>query len=189
MTENPEHSMTVLRRSATRQIAALQAAGAVVLDVTSKAPQPWVQFSPFSPHRGIPVPMSAGYTTTSVEGAWQGLKVFASTGVDRSTLRVVDMKGLKRTQRNYGRVLGHRAGVSSPRTLGYVEARRERYLPMYRWVVEHRLAELVERIRQMLAERPVVLLDDEVNADVFDSSSPLSHAQLIKAYVEGHWPA
>jgi hypothetical protein len=190
VTQTIEYPITVVRRSASKQIAAASAAGATVLDVTSKGQRPWIQFSPFYPHRNIPVPMSEGYTTASVEGAWQGLKVFESEGIDRSKLRVVTMKGLKRSVKKHGRVLGHQAGINSTRPLlGKVEARRELYLPLYRWVLEHKLGELVEQIRQMRADRPVVLLDYETNADVFDASSPLSHAQLVKAYVEDRWPA
>jgi hypothetical protein len=133
--------------------------------------------------------MSEGYTTVSVEGGWQGLKVFESAGVDLSKLRVTNMQGLKRTGRKYGRVLGHRAGVSSPRPLGYLEARQKLYLPMYRWVLDNRVAGLVQEIRQMLSDGDVVLLDYETNGDVSDLSSPLSHAELVKAYVEDRWPA
>jgi hypothetical protein len=159
-----------------------------VLDVTSKGPQPWVQFSPFYPHRGIPVPMSEDYTTASVEGAWQGLKVFETASTDLSKLRVTDMHGLKRTERKYGRVLGHSAGVGSPLLLGFVEARRKLYLPMYRWVLENRVSDLVAQIRETLARNDVTLLDYETNADVNDASAPLSHAQLIVAYLEARWP-
>jgi hypothetical protein len=127
----PEHSISVVRRSATRKIASAREAGAAVLDLTSQGEQPWIQFSPFYPHRGIPVPMSPGYTTVCVEGAWQGLKVFESESVDLTKFRVSDMKGLKRTVRKHGRVLGHRAGLDSQRLLGYIDARRELYLPMY----------------------------------------------------------
>ena len=49
-----------------------------ILDLTSKAAEPWVRFSPFYPHGDIPVPFSAGRTAQSVEGIWQGLKVFES---------------------------------------------------------------------------------------------------------------
>ena len=31
----------------------------IILDVTSKGPEPWVRFSPFYPHGSIPVPFSA----------------------------------------------------------------------------------------------------------------------------------
>jgi hypothetical protein len=43
--------------------------GAILLDVTSRGPTPWVRFSPFFPHGGIPVPFSPGVTATSVEGS------------------------------------------------------------------------------------------------------------------------
>ena len=108
MSEPFPHPLTVVRRSATKQIVTATAAGSAVLDVTSRGPQPWIQFSPSYPHRNIPIPRSGGYTNASVEGAWQGLNVFESEGIDRSRFRVVDMKGLKRTTRKYGRVLGHR---------------------------------------------------------------------------------
>ncbi|HET9223153.1 MAG TPA: hypothetical protein VFO07_11640 [Roseiflexaceae bacterium] len=41
---------------------------APILDVTSRGPQPWVRFSPFYPHGGIPMPLSPGHTAMSVEG-------------------------------------------------------------------------------------------------------------------------
>src|SRR5438445_5621679 len=50
--------------------------GAAVVDVTSRGPEPWVRFSPFYPHGGIPVPYSPGVESESVEGIWQALKVF-----------------------------------------------------------------------------------------------------------------
>jgi hypothetical protein len=36
---------------------------------------------------------------------------------------------------------------------------------------------------------PVVLHDYETNCEVEDLSSPLSHAGLVKCYLEGNWPA
>ncbi|WP_374223344.1 hypothetical protein [Streptomyces sp. F63] len=50
--------------------------GAEVIDVTSRAPEPWVRLSPFYPHGGIPVPYCDDVTSESVEGIWQALKVF-----------------------------------------------------------------------------------------------------------------
>ncbi|HEY1294392.1 MAG TPA: hypothetical protein VGJ60_15045 [Chloroflexota bacterium] len=182
------NSIRIVRRSATKQIAAAQTQGAAVLDLTSRGEQPWIQFSPFYPHRRIPVPLSDGYTTACVEGAWQALKVFESADVDLSKLRVADMKGLKRSVRTNGRVLGHRAGVGSSKLLGYVAARKAIYLPLYRWTLENCLAEPLEAIRQLLETQDVVLLDYETNGDVDDASSPLSHAALVKAYLEDSWP-
>ena len=55
-----------------------------ILDVTSSGPEPWVRFSPFYPHGSIPVPFSPGLLSASVEGIWQGLKVFEFMDVDPS---------------------------------------------------------------------------------------------------------
>ena len=73
--------------------------GALILDVTSKGEEPWVRFSPFYPHGGIPVPNSPGVFARSVEGLWQGLKVFENEGIDPSSWEITDMKGIKRAGR------------------------------------------------------------------------------------------
>ncbi len=161
---------------------------AVVYDVTSRGEEPWVRFSPFYPHGGIPVPFSPGVTSMSVEGIWQGLKVFERADIDVSRFAVASMRGLKRSARQYGCVLGHRAGVAGERLLPYVEARHAIYLPAYRWVLEQRLAALVATLREVAAERTVVLLDYTTNCDVEDTAHPLSHASLIARYLDGTWP-
>ncbi|MFG1804943.1 DUF6939 family protein [Streptomyces sp. NPDC049040] len=171
------------RRSAASLAAAFP--GAEIVDVTSKGPEPWVRLSPFHPHGGIPVPFCEDLTSQSVEGIWQGLKVFEHTGVDLARLGITSMKGLKRTVRRYGPALGHRAGPYGDRLLSYEAARRAIYLPAYRWVLEHRTADLVERLRGM---GDVVLLDYTTNGDVTDLSTPLSHAALIRLHIEGGWP-
>ncbi|KAB2380673.1 DUF6939 family protein [Actinomadura montaniterrae] len=159
--------------------------GAVVLDVTSRGPQPWVRFSPFYPHGGIPVPLSDGATGASVEGIWQALKVFEGDDVDPARLAITSMKGIKRTVRKYGPVRGHRAGLDGDELLPYGRARREIYLPAYRWVLENEVADLVEEVRRL---GEVVLLDYTVNGDVDDLSKPLSHAALIALFAEDRWP-
>ena len=158
-----------------------------IIDVTSKAEQPWVRFSPFYPHGDIPVPLSPGEFAESVEGIWQGLKVFESSGIDVSRFRIKSMKGIKRTVRTNGRVLGHQAGVSGDKLLSYVEARRLIYLPAYKWVLEKE-SELIEQLVDLSGSKNVVLLDYETNGDILDTSKPLSHASLIKRFVENDWP-
>lgn len=152
---------------------------AVVIDVTSRGPEPWVRFSPFYPHGQIPVPLSEGVMSESVEGLWQALKVFESADVEPSKLSVTSMKGLKRTVRRFGPVRGHRAGLAGERLLDYRTARREIYLPAYRWVLEHRLRAEVTLLRELAESADVVLLDYTTNGDVEDLSTPLSHAALI----------
>mgnify|MGYP003651494559 FL=1 len=163
-------------------------ADALVLDLTSRADDPWVRFSPFYPHGGIPVAFSPGFESASVEGIWQGLKVFESTDVDPGKLEVTSMKGLKRTVRRFGRVLGHRRGLAGAELLDYRRARFEIYLPAYRWVLEERLQAEVEELRARARSDLVVLLDYETNCEVENLGKPLSHAGLVKRYLEGQWP-
>ncbi|SFF79244.1 hypothetical protein SAMN05421541_12248 [Actinoplanes philippinensis] len=162
--------------------------GATVIDVTSRGPEPWVRFSPFYPHGDIPVPLTPGVVAASVEGIWQALKVFDQADVDPGKLSVTSMTGLKRTVRRYGPVRGHRAGLHGETLLDYPAARRQIYLPAYRWVLEHRLSDLVDRLRG-LAGDGVVLLDYTTNGDPSDTSSPLSHAALLARHLADRWPA
>ncbi len=161
----------------------------LIVDVTSRGPEPWVQFSPFFPHGGIPIPGAPSVVSESVEGLWQGLKVFERAEVDPGKLGITSMKGLKRTVRRYGMCLGHRRDFEHDDVLlDYLEARRAIYLPAYRWVLEHRLSDLVDQLREQGAARTVVLLDYETNVDVDDPRRPLSHAGLVAAWIEGRWP-
>jgi len=162
--------------------------GAMIIDVTSKAQDEFVKFSPFYPNGGIPIPFTEGYTGASVEGIWQGLKVFENEDVDMTLFGKKDMKNMKRTMRKHGRMRGHRKGVHGEDLLGYLEARKQIYLPCYKWVLENRLKTLVTAVRIIAKNKPVVLLDYNTNGDVDDLSKPLSHASLIKAYIDGNYP-
>lgn len=156
----------------------------VIIDVTSKATDEYVRLSPFYPHGGIPVPFSSGYTSASVEGVWQGLKVFSRAGVDISSFHNRTMRNLKRTATRNGMPLGHLKGVKGKELLDYVTARREIYVPTYRWMLENKARDLVGRIRELSRNHTVILLDYDTNPYVEDTSSPLSHAALIKQYIE-----
>ena len=161
---------------------------AMIIDVTSHADNEFVQFSPFYPHGGIPIPFTEGVTSQSVEGIWQGLKVFEGNDVDCRTFRIKDMKNIKRTTRKYGKCLGHRKGIHGEELLEYIEARKLIYLPSYKWVLDNKLQKLLIAIRVIAKNKHVVLLDYETNADVNNPKKPLSHASLIKAYFEGNYP-
>ena len=161
---------------------------AILADVTSGAKDGLVKLSPFYPHYGIPVPFSEGYTATCVEAIWQGLKVFESCDVDVEMFKNDTMKNIKRTVRRFGKPLGHRKGVNGEELLGYIEARKQIYIPAYRWVLENKVFHIIERLREASKTKTIVLLDYDTNADVEDASKPLSHASLIKAYAEGIYP-
>ena len=164
--------------------------GKPILSLKEKYPDAmieFVKFSPFYPIGGIPVPFTDDIAV-SVEGIWQGLKVFEDADVDTTFFWKRDMKNLKRTTRKYGPCLGHRKGVHGEELLDYLTARKLIYLPCYKWVLENKLQKLVAAIRIISKNKPVVLLDYNTNPDVNNPKSPLSHASLIKAYIEGNYP-
>lgn len=161
---------------------------AMIADVTSQATDGLVKLSPFYPHGGIPVPFSEGYTAMCVEGIWQGLKVFETADVDVNMFANDTMKNIKRTVRRFGKPLGHRKGVNGTELLGYIEARKQIYLPAYKWVLENKVANIIERLREASKTKTIVLLDYTTNCDIDNPKTPLSHAFLIKAYAEGLYP-
>ena len=161
---------------------------AKIVDVTSKATTGLVKLSPFYPHGGIPVPFSEGQTAMCVEGIWQGLKVFENEDIDPKMFKNDSMKNIKRTVRKFGKPLGHRKGVKGADLLDYIQARIQIYLPAYLWVLENKVQFIIERMRDASKEQDIVLLDYETNDDVLNESKPLSHAFLVKAYVEGNYP-
>jgi hypothetical protein len=182
---------SVFVESKRKSIASLQARYplARIIDVTSKATDEFVKFSPFYPNKAIPVPFSAPMTSKSVEGIWQGLKVFEKMGVSTACFYNDTMKDLKRTVRKYGAPKGHAKGVDSKELLDYIAARKAIYLPSYLFVLEHRLQPQLQKLRQILEKQDIVLLDYETNGDVEDWRKPLSHAWLIKHYLDGNYPS
>ena len=162
--------------------------GAILADVTSKATDSLVKLSPFYPHGGIPIPFSNGMTATCVEAIWQGLKVFENSDVDVCLFKNDTMKNIKRSVRKNGRPLGHRKGVNGSELLDYIEARKQIYIPTYRWMLENKVSSIIERMKEVSKTKTIILLDYNTNQDVDDASKPLSHAFLIKAYIEGIYP-
>ena len=155
---------------------------AIIIDVTSKGE--YKTLSPFYPHGNIPVPFSGSVTSQSVEGIWQGLKVFQSEGIDFSCFNNKTMKNLKRTVRTHGKCLGHQKGLGSKELLGYIEARKQIYVPSYNWMLENKCQKEIQYFKQLLNEgKTIVFLDYDTNGNIEDGSKPLSHAFLIKSYL------
>ncbi len=166
--------------------------GADILDITSASKKRYAQIlSPFYPHMNIPIPFSPGFYATCVEAIWQGLKVFQNADVDFEMFNNATMKNLKRTVRRYGKPLGHRKGVYGTELLDYYTARRLIYLPTYRWVLENveEVKSVIAKLKERNLTHDIVLLDYNLNEDFRDLSSPLSHAALVKLYIEGKYPS
>lgn len=163
--------------------------GAIILDITSKSAYAQ-KLSPFYPHGNIPIPFSEGATAMSVEGIWQGLKVFEHEDVCMESFTNDTMKNLKRTVRRLGYPRGHRKGIHGMELLDYLSARILIYLPSYEWVLDNvpEVRNIVERIKKKSEEADIVLLDYNTNLDYRNLKTPLSHAGLVKLYIEGKYP-
>lgn len=161
---------------------------ALILDVTSKGDEPWVKLSPFYPHGGIPIPHSVNCFSQSVEGIWQGLKVFEFEDIDRSKFDVKNMKGIKRTARKFGKPLGHRKGVEGTELLDYLTARQEIYLRAYGWLLDNKAQDVILLLKEEAEKRDLILLDYGTNGDIENTTKPLSHAALVKRYLEKKHP-
>lgn len=162
-----------------------------ILDITSASEKGYAQMlSPFYPHGNIPVPFTPGLNATCVEAVWQGLKVFQTADVDVEMFKNETMKGLKRTVRHFGPPLGHRKGVYGQELLNYFDARMQIYLPTYKWVLDNVPAvhDIVTRIAERAKINDIVFLDYNTNIEFRDITSPLSHAGLVKLYIEGNYP-
>jgi len=157
---------------------------AVIIDVTSKGNLPMVKFSPFYPIGNIPIPFTPSRFSKSVEGIWQGLKVFENDDIDESKFEITSMKGLKRTIRRFGKPKGHRKGIHGNELLDYITARKLIYLPTYKWILDNRLEKEVKELKNISQNSHLILLDYETNGDIENPNKPLSHAQLIKMRLE-----
>lgn len=177
MSKKPMMEVQILNKKYTRPVKldALRREGWHVVDVTSTSPDAiYRKFSPFYPHGGIQVGM---YESESVEGLWQGLKVFTDHGIDESKFKITSMKNLKRTVKKFGPPLGHRSPDSEAKPMNYVEARKAIFVPAYTQV----MARMQDTLIQLRDSHPrIIFLDYETNEDIEDTRKPLSHASLIK---------
>ena len=162
-----------------------------ILDITSTSEEGYAKLlSPFYPHGNIPIPFTPGMTATCVEAIWQGLKVFQTADVDIEMFKNDTMKGMKRTVRRFGLPLGHRKGVYGTELLNYFDARMLIYLPTYKWVLDNvpTVHNLVSRIAERAKTHDIVFLDYNTNIEFRDVTAPMSHAGLVKLYIEGNYP-
>jgi hypothetical protein len=162
-----------------------------ILDITSTSETKYAKLlSPFYPHGDIPVPFSPGVYATCVEAIWQGLKVFQTADIDTEMFKNDTMKGLKRTVRRFGTPLGHRKGIYGKELLNYCDARMQIYIPTYKWVLDNvpSVRNIISRIAERAKTHDIVFLDYNTNIEFRDITSPLSHAGLVKLYIEANYP-
>ena len=156
---------------------------AEILDLTSKSETKFIKLSPFYPIGNIPIPFSEQYFGASVEGIWQGLKVFEFIGIDNSKFNIIDMKNIKRSTRRNGKILGHQKGVFGNELLNYQTARKEIFISCYYWVLNNALKEIIDELINKAKFKNLVFLDYNTNEDLDDLSKPMSHAGLVKKII------
>src|SRR5271166_1471487 len=103
------------------------------------------------------------------------------------------MTGLKRMSNQIGpsgqrrgAVLGHQCGCQADSMLDYLQARIRIYLPCYLEILL-RVPNELDQLKSFAQEDGLVLLDYNTNEDVRNLSSPLSHAALIRDYLNDCW--
>jgi hypothetical protein len=141
------------------------------IDVSSYGKNPYKQFSPFyyDESFAIPVPGQENMRSHSVEGIWQGLKV-----IDGTTDFLL-FKG--KPHKRKGNTEGHLFGND---ILGYIDARKQIYVPAYLYhVINHVLDGVKEDLEARIKSAPVVFHDVETNEYIDDDSRPYSHAALL----------
>lgn len=163
---------------------------AYILDLTSTSTAYARKLSPFYPHGNIPIPFSPGYTASCVEAVWQGLKVFEDSDVNMETFQNATMKNVKRTVRKFGKPLGHRKGIHGNELLNYFDARMLIYIPTYKYVLDNipDVKTIMAKIKEQVTKSDIVFLDYNTNDDVRNTAAPISHAGLVKLYIEGNYP-
>ena len=72
--------------------------------------------------------------------------------------------------------------------LPYREARELIYLPTFKWMLDNCVQNEVEQLRSLIETKTVVLLDYTTNGHIDNLKTPLSHAALVKRYIEDDWP-
>ena len=158
---------------------------AIIADVTYTAKNYLVRLCPSFPHGGIPVPNSGFTTANSVEAIWQGLKIFESEDIATSLFSKENANELIRSSSQLGKMLGHRFGINGLEVLNYADARRRIFIRTYRWVLDYKVQDIIKWLRDATKSQTIVLLDNHINCDIYNYNEPLSHAYLVRAYVEG----
>lgn len=169
-------SIVVINKRHKKQIAQLEKEGALLIDVTASSDsETFRKFDPSYPHGDIPVPSlckDEAIFAMSVEGIWQGLKVFQCQGIDASKFRVRTMKGIRRCANDTrGALLGH-VLYASEEVLSAQQAHEAIFVTAYKHVLETRLQNELLLLKGLVDEgHTVVLLDmDDSHASLIARS-------------------
>jgi hypothetical protein len=57
-------------------------------------------------------------------------------------------------------------------------------VPTYYWMLENKATEEIEKLCNIVLSNDIVFLDFDTNSDIENLNKPLSHASLIKKFIE-----
>lgn len=120
----------------------------------------WASLHPAYPHGNIPIPFFEDQKAISVEGVWEGLKLFETCGVDDSKFYITDMQKIRRTEDYYGKYIGHRVGSA---ILSYEEAYETIYKKLYKIILETAAKDTFQKLKKLNEKEPIIIIDDTEN--------------------------
>lgn len=142
----------------------LQRLGYILIDLTRFSKDDvYRKFHPSYPHGDVPIPEFPEYKAQSVEGIWEGLKLFETTGIDADKFHSTDPMNLIRTEEIYGEYLGHRYGTDT--ILTEKDAYEFIYKPLYAWQVQVKLKKEFEILKELYKKTSMVWIVDDVYDD------------------------
>eukprot|EP01125_Pyxidicula_operculata_P014208 TRINITY_DN4729_c0_g2_i2.p1 TRINITY_DN4729_c0_g2~~TRINITY_DN4729_c0_g2_i2.p1 ORF type:complete len:186 (+),score=34.95 TRINITY_DN4729_c0_g2_i2:396-953(+) len=151
------------------------------------------KFDPKYPVNNIPIPFTpiGKPFATSVMGVYSGLKKFSDMdSIDSSKFNLKGGKNFSR-KLNEGVVLqGWQKGIHGKTLLGPFEARKQLFVDVYHDLLATKLSEEIGLLKNMMKTcKKLVLLDRITDCDLQEKSGKLvSHAYLVKLYLEGKYP-
>ena len=153
--------LEVIEKKEQERIQQFQQQGYLLIDLTRNSnDEIYRQFHPSYPHGDVPFPEFPDYTAQSVEGIWEGLKLFETTGIDASKFDCMDPNDLSRTEAFYGRYRGHRFGVNN--ILTEDKAFERIYKPLYAWQVFVKMKKEFKTLKELCQTQPIVWIVDDV---------------------------
>ena len=156
--------LEVVEKKDQERILQYQQQGFIVIDLTRESTDDvYRKFHPSYPHGDVPFPEFPDYTAQSVEGIWEGLKMFESSGIDASKFECTDPNNLSRTEQDYGIYRGHRFGVNT--ILTEEEAFQRIYKPLYAWQVLVKLEKEFKTLKNLYQTQPMVWIVDDLCDD------------------------
>ena len=187
------HNIYIANRKRKKEGLTEEFGDAFYLDVTYSSSDELLRtLSPMFPHGNVPVPFSnRKLVAKSLEGIWQGLKVFSKEGADFSWFNKYGDSKIKRVEspRGRGQILGHQRGiyVNEP-LLTLIEARSYIYGPVYKWILNNNCQQAIDYIRKCLEQKDVVFLEAGNQSNIRDIYTPLVHSELLRLFIQNQYP-